>query len=242
MTSLAAFEKTLKEVVGAKRVSASKMTSLTESALKSMDNDTQLVSILYRTHKSLPTPGKVSSLYAFDALARAARSKVTKYNLTGDVNSEKGNCATFLLKIEGVLDGLFQDMVVTGTPETREKAKKILDIWTKSSTFSPKVLMRLKDVVKDAEQENGKAVTTPPVGDPRTANQVSTPTPPIVTPQAPAPTATPVDPTQSTLLALLHQAANGGLNTCVEQPLKYILSLLMPPIQPNSVKRWCIPP
>lgn len=82
-------------------------------------NDTQLVSILYRTHKSLPTPGKVSSLYAFDALARAARSKVTKYNLTGDVNSEKGNCATFLLKIEGVLDGLFQDMVVTGTPETR---------------------------------------------------------------------------------------------------------------------------
>lgn len=84
-------------------------------------NDTQLVSILYRTHKSLPIAGKISSLYAFDALARAARSKVTKHNLTADVNSEKGNCATFLLRVEAVLDGLFQDMVVTGNSETKVK-------------------------------------------------------------------------------------------------------------------------
>ena len=135
----------MKEVVKAKRVSASKMTNLTELALKSMDvrhrfslclwwihircvdlplwprsqNDTQLVSIMYRTHKSLPTSAKVSSLYAFDSLARAARNKVTKHNLTGDVNSEKGNCATFLLKVEGVLDGLFQDMVTSGGPESK---------------------------------------------------------------------------------------------------------------------------
>lgn len=72
---------------------------------------------MYRTHKSLPTSAKVSSLYTFDALARAARSKVTKHNLTGDINTEKGNCATFLLKIEGVLDGLFQDMTKSGIPE-----------------------------------------------------------------------------------------------------------------------------
>lgn len=74
---------------------------------------------MYRTHKSLPIAAKVSSLYAFDALARAARSKVIKHNLTGDTNSAKGNCATFLLKIEGVLDGLFQDMTNTGTPESK---------------------------------------------------------------------------------------------------------------------------
>jgi hypothetical protein len=81
--------------------------------------DTQLVSILYRTHKSLPTAAKVSSLYVFDALARAARHRVVKENLSGDVVSEKGNCATFLLKIEGVLDGLFQDMATTGTSESK---------------------------------------------------------------------------------------------------------------------------
>jgi protein NRD1 len=131
-------------VVQAKRLSASKMGKLTEIAMKSMEvrnsffsedvlcsyrplpfgdstlqNDTQLVSILYRTHKSLPAAAKVSSLYAFDALARAARSQVNKHGLTGDINSEKGNCATFLLKIEGVLDGLFQDMIMAGSPETK---------------------------------------------------------------------------------------------------------------------------
>lgn len=74
---------------------------------------------MYRTHKALPSAAKVSSLYAFDALARAARSKVVKHNLTGDIKSEKGNCATFLLKVEGVLDGLFQDMVASGSPESK---------------------------------------------------------------------------------------------------------------------------
>lgn len=81
--------------------------------------DTKLVSILYRTHKSLSPASKIHSLYAFDALARAARSQVNKHNLTGDLNTEPGNCATFLLKIEGVLDGLFQDMLSTKHPEAK---------------------------------------------------------------------------------------------------------------------------
>ena len=74
-------------------------------------NDTQLVSILYRTHKTLSPASKIHSLYAFDALSRAARNQVNKQGLTGDISTEHGNCATFLLKVDGVLDGLFQDMI-----------------------------------------------------------------------------------------------------------------------------------
>jgi hypothetical protein len=77
------------------------------------------VSILYRTHKSLGAAEKTNSLYVFDALCRAARSKANKKNLTGNINSEKGNCATFLLKIEGILEGLFQDMVTKGNAEAK---------------------------------------------------------------------------------------------------------------------------
>ena len=44
---------------------------------------------------------------------------MNKHNLIGDLNTEPGNCATFLLKIEGVLDGLFQDMVTTKHPEAK---------------------------------------------------------------------------------------------------------------------------
>jgi hypothetical protein len=61
----------------------------------------------------------VSSLYAFDALARAARSSVNKRGVTGDANSARGNAATFLLKIEGVLDGLFRDMVSLNNSEAK---------------------------------------------------------------------------------------------------------------------------
>ncbi|KAJ6619886.1 hypothetical protein B0H10DRAFT_1127585 [Mycena sp. CBHHK59/15] len=152
MAQQSEFETALKEVVYAKRLSASKMNNLTEIALKSMQDDTQLVSILYRTHKSLQTPAKVSSLYVFDALARAARAQVVKHGLTGDIISRKGNAATFLLKVEGVLEGLFQDMISAGTPESKEKTKKVLDIWSKGNTFPSAILARLKDVVSETEK------------------------------------------------------------------------------------------
>jgi protein NRD1 len=67
----------------------------------------------------------VSSLYAFDALARAARSYATKRGITGDSNSSIGNAATFLLKVEGVLDGLFQDMIALGNAEAKVSDKSI---------------------------------------------------------------------------------------------------------------------
>ena len=80
-----------------------------------------MVSILYRTHKGLSTSGKTWSLYAFDALARAARHQVNKNHINGD--SMHGNSATFLRKIEGVLDGLFQDMVATGTDDLKVRSQ-----------------------------------------------------------------------------------------------------------------------
>lgn len=97
--------------------------SLMQLAFK---DDTQLVAILYRTHNSLQSSTKVSSLYAFDALARAARSVVNKRGITDDVNLAKGSAATFLLKIEGVLDGLFRDMVSLDNSEAKVSNQSML--------------------------------------------------------------------------------------------------------------------
>ena len=71
--------------------------------------------MLYRTHMSLQPPYKVPSLYAFDALARAARAHTLKHGCTGEAKS--GNSTTFLLKLEAVLEGLFQDMMGSAVPE-----------------------------------------------------------------------------------------------------------------------------
>ena len=89
------------------------------TTLLRLQYDTQMVSILYLTHKGLPSSAKISSLYAFDALARAARSQVNKKRITATASSEKGNAATFLLKMEGVLDGLFQDLLSSGNQELK---------------------------------------------------------------------------------------------------------------------------
>ena len=87
-----------------------------------LQDDTQLVSILYRTHKGLSSSAKVWSLYAFDALARAARHQVNKNHIVAGVNAEQGNFATFLVKIQGVLDGLFRDLISSGNPELKVSA------------------------------------------------------------------------------------------------------------------------
>ncbi|KXN87437.1 Rpb7-binding protein seb1 [Leucoagaricus sp. SymC.cos] len=188
------FETVLHEVVQAKRLSQSKMTKLTETAMRLMDQDTQLVSAMYRTHKLLPTSCKISSLYVFDALARAARQQVTKHNLSERQGA--GNCATFLSKVAGVLEGLFQDMLAAGLPEAKDKTKKIYDIWVKGNTFPPDILSRLSDILSGKDKDprvNTTNLRVPPQTDPPAPTQDSA--------------ALPHSDSQATLLALLTQAA-----------------------------------
>ena len=83
--------------------------------LSHFQNDAKMVSTLYRTHKALQPQFKVPSLYAFDALARAARNHAIKHGFAGD--TLPGNSATFLLKLEAILEGLFRDMMGPGVPE-----------------------------------------------------------------------------------------------------------------------------
>ncbi|KAF6761677.1 hypothetical protein DFP72DRAFT_1031110 [Ephemerocybe angulata] len=217
MSGVEQFESLLKELVLAKRLSGTKLTKLTEIAMQCIEHDTQLVSILYRLHKSLPSSNKVSSLYVFDALARAAKSLVNK---RGDEPGPVGNAASFLAKLGGVVDGLYQDMQNASIPEGKEKSKKVLDIWIKGSTFPPDVLSRLGGILKGADKASG---TTPPVNvshvkapepeilPPPMSPTHTSQTPPQVTPPVPPHAPVPATPdAQATLLALLAQVTNAG--------------------------------
>jgi protein NRD1 len=127
----------LKAVVTAKRLSSSKMTALTELAVEKMhvsplftlvcsadlfQADTQMISLLYRTHKALPPSNKVSSLYVFDSIARAAHRTKTKKGLVADLNNSIGNAASFIVRLEGMLDGLVEDMLTNGPPEAKVRS------------------------------------------------------------------------------------------------------------------------
>ncbi|KIM34112.1 hypothetical protein M408DRAFT_90756 [Serendipita vermifera MAFF 305830] len=168
MVDFKEIETLLKDVVGDKKLSGTKITKLQELAMKALKHDTKLVSMLYRTHKSLPTSQKVSSLYVFDALARAAKHQANKRSLPiKEIGSDKpGNAGTFLFKLEGILDGLVEDMVAVGTPEATEKTRKVLEIWTKANTFPADVLSRLMQSVnpggKGTSGETQSGNVTPP--------------------------------------------------------------------------------
>jgi hypothetical protein len=73
--------------------------------------DTYLVTALYRLHRTLPacSQEKINSLYCFDSISRACRSKVKRG--IGARIEKTGTFAGFLQQVEGVLDGLIEDLV-----------------------------------------------------------------------------------------------------------------------------------
>lgn len=81
----------------------------------SYKHDSHLVTTLYAKHCSLPdsSPHKIFSLYCFDALSRACRSKVNK-GVSAKLKEDAGTCARFLILVEGVLDGLMDNMIGNG--------------------------------------------------------------------------------------------------------------------------------
>ncbi|KAG9010684.1 hypothetical protein FRB94_010161 [Tulasnella sp. JGI-2019a] len=230
MSKMEEFEKLLKSAVASSRLSQSKMESLVKLAMKTMENDTQMISILYRTHKTLPATSKIPSLYIFDSLARAARSHATKHR--ADAGSSTGNAATFLTKMEGILDGLIQDMLAIGTTEAKEKTVKILDIWTKANTFPPTVMTRLVGLTQSSASgvqpvtvDTSNTLAVASSSTPSTGENSQAPTP-VVDPRRPThkPTvdasadAAVVPSTQpnvdaTALLALLAQAQGASSNT-----------------------------
>ncbi|CAE6452164.1 unnamed protein product [Rhizoctonia solani] len=174
-SGLTEFETQLKNVVTAKRLSNSKMVALTELAVENMHLDTQMISLMYRTHKGLPSPNKVASLYVFDSVARAAHRNKSKKGLVADLNSATGNAASFLVRLEGMLDGLVDDMLANGPPEAKEKTRKVLDIWTREGTFPASALKRLSERVSGGSSAVPQAVTTQGVDQSHTPPTPATP-------------------------------------------------------------------
>lgn len=74
--------------------------------------DTYLVTALYRLHRMLEpcSAQKINSLYCFDSIARACRSKVKK-GLGARIDRNTGTFAGFLQQVEGILDPLVDDLV-----------------------------------------------------------------------------------------------------------------------------------
>lgn len=154
MGSLESFDEEVKEMVTTNKLSASRVKKVTDLAMDNVDQDAHLVATLFRIHKAAKSTHKISSLYIIDAIAREAKQRTKKdkgkdkesSTAVGDdvdgssTKKGKGTYSSFLAKIEPFLDRLVGEVLSKGPPEHKDKVKKVLDIWTKTSTFSSKAL------------------------------------------------------------------------------------------------------
>ncbi|BGP31609.1 hypothetical protein JCM10296v2_003381 [Rhodotorula toruloides] len=170
MTSLEDFDRQVKALVTKGKLSSSAVDGVTKAAMANVGADSHLVSTLYRHHKKATPSHKLTSLYLIDAVAREARSRQKKADKEGKGKdraapapagsttpsgspppddgagagaSGDGTFATFLKKLEAVLGKIVLDNWENGLPEHKEKVRKVLDIWTKASTFSSSTIAKI---------------------------------------------------------------------------------------------------
>ncbi|PRQ72446.1 hypothetical protein AAT19DRAFT_16370 [Rhodotorula toruloides] len=164
------FDRQVKALVTKGKLSSSAVDGVTKAAMANVGADSHLVSTLYRHHKKATPSHKLTSLYLIDAVAREARSRQKKADKEGKGKekaapapagsttpsgspppddgagagaSGDGTFATFLKKLEAVLGKIVLDNWENGLPEHKEKVRKVLDIWTKASTFSSSSIAKI---------------------------------------------------------------------------------------------------
>ncbi|WVQ73288.1 hypothetical protein IAR50_002856 [Cryptococcus sp. DSM 104548] len=174
-TNLKEFTTLLSTTINAPRLSASKVTTLANSAQFLATEAQQIIAVFYKLNSSLPpaSQARVSSLYVFDAIARACKGK-PKEKAEGGERAR----AKMLSKLEGVAASWVKGMTDDGKRgvwvEGKEKTRKVIDIWQKHGTFSQSCLDDLRtrlnakssNGLTSASRPNHQRSTTPPSSPP----------------------------------------------------------------------------
>jgi protein NRD1 len=101
--------------------------------LTAQNKDTEVVTTFYRVNAALPpaSPGRISSLYVFDAIARAARKDADREKEKGKAREGRGMTG-LISKMEGVADAWVGGMVDDGKGGVWAEGK--VSFWVYSST------------------------------------------------------------------------------------------------------------
>ncbi|CAK9780502.1 unnamed protein product [Cutaneotrichosporon oleaginosum] len=179
---LKAFDALLEKTVTSSRLSGSKVKDLQELALKAVAHDHHLVTSLLKLNTSLPpaSTARISSLYVFDAIARAAKAASKGTHTSVSTERGRGNPASLLAKMEGVVDEWIQGMVDDGKggvwSDGRDKTRKVVEIWRKGSTFPDSCVSQLAARIAAASTPGSRSPMGPVA--PKTARSTTPVEPP----------------------------------------------------------------
>lgn len=148
MSVVAEFESIQKELSTLKPpgVSGSRIKRLTDLAVRSVSEESKLISSLYSNCKATPSTNKLGSLYVVDSIVRVYKDEAKKRGETIDASAPEGTFAAGVYKIteliESIVDDALELLINAGT---NQKIGKLVDIWERAQTFEPELLARIKD-------------------------------------------------------------------------------------------------
>ncbi|KAF3276709.1 hypothetical protein TWF132_002091 [Orbilia oligospora] len=116
-------------------VSGSKIKSLTEISIENVLSESILIQKLYTHFKKTPGTHKLGVLYAVDSIVRAYIDEARKAGQDPTQEGPDGTFSAGVHRITGLLSSLMNDIMIHAPEDTKEKIKKLMDIWQRGSTF-----------------------------------------------------------------------------------------------------------
>lgn len=168
MSATEQFDSILKELptLKAPGVSGSRIKKLTDLAVKNVNDESQLITLLYSNCKATPSSHKLGTLYVVDSIVRIYMDEAKKQNQEIDSSSPDGTYAAGVYKISELIESLVDDaleLLISKSQNT--KISKLVDIWERAETFKPEILQAIRS--------KHFTSTTPPGTPPRTQAEIA---------------------------------------------------------------------
>ncbi|KAK6347048.1 hypothetical protein TWF696_007130 [Orbilia brochopaga] len=125
-------------------VSGSKIKLLTEISIENAQSESILIQKLYTHFKKTPGTHKLGVLYAVDSIVRAYIDEARKAGQDPTQDGPDGTFSAGVHRITGLLSSLMNDIMLHAPEDTKEKIKKLLDIWQRGSTFPADLIASIR--------------------------------------------------------------------------------------------------
>ncbi|GJJ76898.1 protein NRD1 [Entomortierella parvispora] len=189
------FNKELYSLFDSKSASASKIERITKMAIKSAKHYKNIVYLTEKFITRCVPEYKLTGLYVLDSICRTSHSIKQK----GSGGSLTG--AEYVGRFEKNIEALFAEFCKVQEDKEKEKVKRVVEIWDRSSTFSTSVVENIRKTYFPL-LETKKSTTPPPP-----------PTPPV---RSPSPQREPeqseADKAASLISSLAASLAQNGTN------------------------------
>ncbi|KDN45882.1 hypothetical protein K437DRAFT_262815 [Tilletiaria anomala UBC 951] len=149
MTELNALVKIFDDINTTGKLSSSAVDKAKKLSEACYNDPLPMTGAILKAHLRATPKSALSSFYIFDAIARQAHDYVRKA-AKGEASISGANSSAARACLQN-LEGIAAEMTLTTLNQVSdshlEKVKKVVDIWTKASTFSDDILQVIRDLV-----------------------------------------------------------------------------------------------